>query len=198
MKDRVYTQTARAVSAELTATHLVDSMLVRFGGLPYDQIRLEDVASDAGVTVQTVLRRFGSKAGLMRAMVERELTRISTARRASTATEPADLIAELVAHYETYGSLILKVYGEARMVEGLGPAVAAGRTHHLSWCRQTFARHVDGQADGATRERRLAQVTAVCDATTWRILRLDAALDQDQTRVALVEMITPLLAMRRR
>ncbi|MFC7492570.1 MULTISPECIES: TetR/AcrR family transcriptional regulator [unclassified Knoellia] len=198
MNSRVYTQTARAVAAEQTATRIVDSMLVRFGALPYDQIRLEDVASDAGVTVQTVLRRFASKAGLMRAMVERELTRISTARHASTATEPADVIAELVTHYETYGSLILKVYDEARLVEGLAPAVAAGRAHHLSWCRQTFVGHLDSNADEVTRERRLAQVTAACDATTWRILRLDAALDQDQTRLAVVEMVTPLLTAPRR
>jgi AcrR family transcriptional regulator len=193
MKERVYTMGARAVAAEQTGSRIVDAMLGRFGRLPYDQIRLEDVAADAGVTVQTVLRRFGSKAGLMRAMVDRELTRIATARQRSEAASASDLVAELVAHYETYGALILKVYAEARQVEGLAAPVAAGRDYHLSWCREAFEQHLDPEAPHETRVRRMAQVTAACDATTWRILRLDCGLGVEQTRTALLELVLPLL-----
>lgn len=196
MKERVYTMTARAASAEQNGTRIVDAMLALFADLPYDQVRLEDVAADAGVTVQTVLRRFGSKAGLMRFMVERELERIADARVVGAGADPVEVIAELVRHYETYGALILKVYGEARMVEGLGEVVTRGRDYHLAWCRQTFEPHLDPGADAVTRARRLAQVTAACDATTWRILRADAHLDPDQTRLAVVELVTPLLGAR--
>ncbi len=192
MNGRVYTMTARAVSAEQTATRILDAMLARFAELPYDQIRLEDVARDAGITVQTVLRRFGSKAGVMRAAVHREMGRITAARESTPAT-PAEVVAELVEHYERYGSLILKVYEEARLVEGLPEAAAQGRAGHLAWCRRAFEAHLDPDADARTRTRRLAQVTAACDATTWRILRVDCGLGPDETGVALLEVITPLL-----
>lgn len=192
MNERVYTQTARARATEETGSRIVDAMLGRFARLPYDDVRLEDVAADAGVTTQTVIRRFGGKAGLMRATVERELGRIADARRAGAGQDPAEVVAELVTHYETYGALIVKTYAEAGTVEGLGPVVAAGRAYHLGWCRDTFGPHLDG-TDPATRERRLAQVTALCDASTWRILRVDAALDVEQTRLALAELVLPLL-----
>ena len=54
--------TARAVGAERTADRIIDAMLARFTTTPYEQVRIEDVAKDAGVTGQTVMRRFGNKA----------------------------------------------------------------------------------------------------------------------------------------
>lgn len=185
--------TARADSVEQTGERIVDAMLDRFATHPYDRIRLEDVATDAGVTVQTVIRRFGGKPGLMTATVERELGRIVAARSAAAAGEPADTIDALAAHYERYGSLILKVYAEAHLVPGLPELAAQGRRHHLAWCRQAFAADLDPGGDTAARERRLAQLVAVCDATTWRILRQDMALDAEQTRLALAELVRPLL-----
>jgi AcrR family transcriptional regulator len=193
MKERVYSMTTRAAAAEQTGTRIVDAMVQRFGELPYAEIRLDDIASDADVTVQTVIRRFGSKAGLMRAAVEREMARIVASREASTSDNLEEVVADLVTHYETYGLLILKMYAEAGMIEGLAQAVAEGRAYHLSWCVRTFERHLDTSTDAVTRERRLAQATATCDATSWRILRIDAGLNPEQTRLALVELLSPLL-----
>ena len=59
---REYRMSARAELAELTGERIVDAMLGRLRGTPYERIRLDDVAADAGVTVQTVIRRFGGKA----------------------------------------------------------------------------------------------------------------------------------------
>ena len=67
----------RAEAAADTRDRIVDAVLERFGSLPYDRIRLEDVAADAEVSLPTVLRHFGSKAGLVTAMATRELRRIA-------------------------------------------------------------------------------------------------------------------------
>ena len=87
--------TARAKDAELTATRIVDAMLARLASTPYEHIRLEDVAADAGVTGQTVIRRFGNKPALMNATVERELARIVSAREAAAHASPAETITTL-------------------------------------------------------------------------------------------------------
>lgn len=187
MNSRSYRMSARAEAAEQTGTRIVDAMLARFAELPYDQVRLEDVAADAGVTVQTVLRRFESKQKLMVTVVERELGAIAAARAAAGSGDAAATIADLVVHYEKYGALILKTYAEARFVEGLPDIVAFGRAFHVDWCRQAFAGHLAG--DAADRERRLAQVVVACDATTWRILREDLLLDPEQTRLAITDLL---------
>ena len=72
-------------------------MLERFATVPYDRIRLEDVAADAEVTVQTVIRRFGSKHGLLAATVEREFARLAADRAAALGESPQSTLHALVA-----------------------------------------------------------------------------------------------------
>ena len=184
--------TVRAKDAELTAERIVDAMLARLASTPYEHIRIEDVAADAGVTGQTVIRRFGSKSALMNATVERELARIVTAREAAAHAAPIDTIRDLVVHYERYGALILKTYSEAPLVPGLPEITARGRAFHVDWCRRAFA--LDASLPEPEAARRTAQIVAICDATTWRILRFDGGLDPADTEVALAELLLPLIA----
>ncbi|SDY67723.1 TetR/AcrR family transcriptional regulator [Herbiconiux ginsengi] len=187
---------ARADSAEHTRERIVDAMLARFAATPYEHIRLDDIAADAGVTVQTVIRRFGGKPGLMTTVVERELGRIAAAREAAAGDSPtpAETVAALVEHYERYGDLILKTYSEAPLVPGLSELAAQGREYHVDWCRRAFDAALDPALDGVTRRRRVAQIVAICDATTWRILRADGSLTPTETESALLELLLPLLA----
>lgn len=191
---RAYRMTARAEAAARTGERIIDAMLGRYADLAYDRIRLEDVAADAGVTVQTVVRRFGSKHGLLAATVERELTQLAADRAAAMGVSPQVTVHSLVRHYEKHGALILKLYAEAGQVEGLPELAARGRAYHVAWCREAFSGFLGRLEDDTTRERRLAQAIALCDATTWRILRVDGDLSPDQTVQALLEMLLPLLA----
>jgi AcrR family transcriptional regulator len=193
MKERKYRMSARADAAGLTAERIVDAMLERLRATPYERIRLEDIAADAGVTSQTVIRRFGSKPMLMTATVERELGRIAARREAAIGASPAQTIRALVDHYEEYGLLILKTYSEAPLVPGLPELVARGRAYHVDWCQRAFADHLAADLDNATRERRLAQIVAVCDATAWRILRVDGQLSPQSTELSISELLAPLL-----
>jgi AcrR family transcriptional regulator len=185
---------ARADSAELTLERIVDAMLHRFATTPYERIRLDDIAADAGVTVQTVIRRFGGKAPLLCVVVERELGRIAAARAAAARASAAETVAALVEHYEVYGDLILKAYAEAPLVEGLPALTERGREYHVHWCRQVFEPRLAPGLDEATLAVRRAQVVAICDATTWRILRRDGALGPAGVERAISELLAPLLA----
>jgi AcrR family transcriptional regulator len=182
--------TARAKDAELTGERIVDAMLARLASIPYEHIRIEDIAADAGVTGQTVIRHFGNKPALMNATVERELARIVSAREAAAHASPTDTIHNLVEHYERYGALILKTYSEAPLVPGLPEITARGRAFHVDWCRRAFPLPPLPDREAV---RRTAQIVAICDATTWRILRFDGGLDPAETQIALEEMILPLL-----
>lgn len=190
---RPYRMTARAEAAERTGERIVDAMLEQFATTPYDQIRIEDVASGAEVTVQTVIRRFGSKAGLLAATVERESARIAAERAAAMGETPESTLRALVAYYEHHGSLILKLYAEAHQAPGVPELAARARAYHVSWCQEAFADLLPPRQGKAARARRLAQIVAICDATTWRILRVDGGLSPQQTELALTEMLMPLL-----
>ncbi|WP_457206496.1 TetR/AcrR family transcriptional regulator [Nocardioides sp. P5_C9_2] len=193
---RAYRMTARAEAAEQTGERILDAMLGRYAEVPYDRIRLEDVATDADVTVQTVLRRFGSKPGLLVATIERELVRLAAERGAALGEAPADTVHALVGYYEDHGTLILKMYAEAHQAPGVPELAARARDYHVGWCREAFAGAWADGPDETTRARRLAQVVALCDATTWRILRVDGHLSAQETEQALLELLLPLLPAR--
>ena len=61
----------------------------------------------------------------------------------------------------------------AQPVRGWSMLGVTGRAVHREWCARVFAPALTGQT-GAARQRRLAQLTAVCDVHTWKLLRLDA------------------------
>lgn len=182
---------ARAAAAADTAERILDGALELYARLPVDRIRLEALAERAHVTVPTVVRRFGGRAGVVCALVERELSRLAERRTAHADDGTAQIVHELVEFYEEYGALILKVYAEAPLVAGLPELAARARAYHVAWCRQTFADRLRG-ADEPTRLRRAAQVVAVCDATTWRILREDGGLSADEVERAILELLEPL------
>ncbi len=190
---RAYRMTARADAAERTGELIIDAMLQRFSRLPYDQIRLEDVATDANVTVQTVIRRFGSKHGLLAATVEREMARLAADRSAARGEDPASTLHALTRYYEKHGLLILKLYSEAHQAPGVPELAARARIYHVNWCREAFSGALAHLEDRTVRERRLAQAVAICDATTWRILRFDGGLSPDQTELALLELLLRVL-----
>ncbi|GAA3576623.1 hypothetical protein GCM10022197_37300 [Microlunatus spumicola] len=186
--NRPYAMSVRAQRAEETADRVLDATLVEYARTPYDLVRLDEVARSAGVTVQTVLRRFGSKAGLVVALAARELGRIATSRSAGLGAPAPVLLHALVEHYETYGDLIAKMYADAGRVEGLAEVARQGREHHVAWCTAAFGSLLKGVPD-EDRRRRAAQVVTVCDATTWQILRREQGLPEEQVELALAELL---------
>src|SRR5512135_1546903 len=77
---RPYRMQARAEAAAATAERILDAATEIFWETPVDQISMDDVARRAGVTVQTVIRRFGGKGGLMAAAAAREAERVRRQR----------------------------------------------------------------------------------------------------------------------
>ena len=67
---RAYSMTTRAEAAERTRLAVLDATVALAMTKRLADISLEDVAGRAGVSVQTVLRKFGSRDGLVEAAME--------------------------------------------------------------------------------------------------------------------------------
>jgi AcrR family transcriptional regulator len=191
MKVREYRMGARADAARFTGERIIDALVSLYLEQPLDRIRLADVAQRAGVTVQTVIRRFESKTGLVVAAAERVAERIAAQRGVVVSGDVAGAVANLLDHYELAGDLSLKLLAEEPSVPGIGSITENGRAYHRDWCATVFAPTLD-RLVGPVRRRRLAQLVAICDIYTWKLLRRDAGLSRRQTEIALVEMLTPL------
>lgn len=193
--NRPYRMAARARAAEATSQRILDAAVALFWEHPASQVSLDEVAARAGVSVQTVIRRFGGRDGLMTAAAAREAERVRHERdEAPTGDVPA-AVAVLVGHYEQMGDRVMRLLSEEPRVPGLGEIAGQGRALHRQWCERVFQPFLV-RTNGAAKARRVAQLVAVCDVYTWKLLRRDAGLSRRQTETALVELLEGLLEER--
>jgi AcrR family transcriptional regulator len=188
---RSYRLGARAEAAEETRLRILDAVIGLHMERYYDQISLEDVAKRAGVTVQTVLRRFGSKDQLIDAATEVATERVLSQRGEAPVGDVAGAVENLVDHYEQWGESSLRLLAQEDRVPVFRRTTDAGRQLHYEWVERTFAPLLTGR-DGQDRERLLAELVAVCDVYFWKILSLDLGLSREQTVLALEEIILAL------
>lgn len=192
---RPYRMVARAAAVDATREAILDAATALFWESPTTEISLVDVADRAGVSRRTVLRHFGTVEGLFAATYEHETRRIDDERGVPDGADPTDAVRVLVDHYERVGVGVLRLLADEERIAGLTEIADRGRTEHRAWCRQAFAEAlVDLQ--GVDHDRRLAQLTAVCDVQMWKLLRHDAGLSRRQTEQALVELLLPLMERR--
>lgn len=182
---------ARAVAAEETGARILDAAVSVFWERPVHDVPLDEVARRAGVTVQTVLRRFGSKDALFAAAVERESARIERDRDRAQPGSVAEAVRILVDHYDDVGDGVLRMLAAEETTHGLRALVESGRTAHRRWCSRVFAPTLEART-GVRRQRRLAQLVAATDVLTWKLLRRDGGLSRAQTELAMRELLEPL------
>jgi AcrR family transcriptional regulator len=189
---RPYRMGARAEAAEATGVRILDAAIEVFWQQPTDQISLDEVARLAGVSVQTVIRRFGGKDGLLVAAADREAARVTRQRAEAPAGDVPGAIRVLVDHYEELGDQVLRLLAEEARVPALRELAERGRAGHRAWCAAVFAPALASRR-GIDRARLLAQLVAVCDVYVWKLLRRDAGLSRRQTELAMTELVRPLL-----
>jgi AcrR family transcriptional regulator len=183
---------ARAAAAEATGERILDAVETVYVEQPFEQITLDTVAERAGVTVQTVLRRFGSKPLLFAKVLERMAVRVGKQRGSAPVGDAEGAVRILVDHYEEFGDIVLRLLSEEQVRPSLRTLADQGRAYHRRWCERVFAPTLE-QLGGVERERRVAQLITVCDVYVWKLLRRDRGLSRRQTELAMRELVEPLL-----
>jgi AcrR family transcriptional regulator len=181
----------RAAAVEATRERILDAACEAFLASWYDDVTLRDVAATADVALQTVVNHFGTKEVLYGAAVERISDAIE-ARRYDV--EPGDVdgtVAVLIDDYDRTGDFTLRTLAEEGRLAVVGPGLARGRRGHQDWVEHVFPTALKGLR-GAARQRRLAQLVAVTDVYTWKLLRRDKGLSRDQTVLAVRELVDAL------
>ena len=101
---RQYRMSARAAAASANGVRMLEAARRQFGEVRYDRVSLDDIAAEAGVTVRTVVRRFGSKEGLFAAVAMERGASIRRARDETPAGDVPEAVRVLVGTYDCTGS----------------------------------------------------------------------------------------------
>src|SRR3954470_21181486 len=97
---RPYKQRRRAVAAEANTERILRAANELFEERPWDQITFAAIGERAGVGTQTIIRRFGTKDGVARAVTAWLAPQIVAARDVPVGAPPPDVAAALARHYE--------------------------------------------------------------------------------------------------
>lgn len=185
---RQYNMTARAEAAEQTERNILAAAVALWRDHHIDDITLQMIAEQAGVTVQTVIRRFGSKDGVIIACIERDASGIEAERDLAAPGDVDGALDDLLAHYERDGDAVLRTLS----VENRFPIARAiteeGRRVHRAACARVFAPHLPPTLDPIYHAR-LDAFVAATDIYVWKLLRRDLGRSAEETRQVILTLI---------
>jgi AcrR family transcriptional regulator len=188
---RRYRMVARAVAAAETRERLLASAWRHFSERPYEQVRLADVAADAGVTVQTLHLRFGTKDELFVAAWGWAIGPEGARRDEAPIGDVEAAVRLIYDSYERTGDAALRLLAEEDRIAAVRRMTDAGRAWHRDWVERTFAPALAGVA-GAERERRLASLVVSTDLLVWKLLRREMGLPRPTAERIVLEMVTAM------
>jgi AcrR family transcriptional regulator len=187
MRTRTYRQTRRADASERTREAILDAARELFRADPQLDPSLDAVAARAGVSSRTVIRRFGSKEGLLEAAIAAGVEAAQATRHA----EPGDVegaVRAIVAHYEAMGDDVMRWLSLADRLPVVRRVTQAGVESHYAWVEEVFAPDLDGLSRGERRARRAALATAT-DVYVWHLLRRREGLGREATEAAMHDLV---------
>jgi AcrR family transcriptional regulator len=188
---RSYTMTTRAKAAEETRRRILQSAFDLQSRRLASEIGLESVAAEAGVSVQTVLRHFGNRAGLFEETVAFANEQVAEERRAPVGDVPAALRV-LLDHYEQRGELALMMLAQETTHEHVRRLSVAGKVMHRDWVAEVFAPQLAGLT-AADHEQALDLLVVATDVYTWKLLRRDRRYSRSQTEQRMHTLVTAVL-----
>jgi AcrR family transcriptional regulator len=173
---RQYVMTARAEAVAQTRERILRAAIGRTDRMPVSAVSLADIANDAGVSVQTVLRQFGSRDGVIDAGIDLALSEISEDRHAPQGDIPAAMTV-LLDHYEERGDIAMLLLSQETTDAHAARITTKGRSMHRTWVEDVFTPQL-GDVTGSEREEMIDMLVIATDVYTWKILRRDRGLSR--------------------
>ncbi len=191
---RAYRMRARADAAAATRERLLAAAWRHFSERAYENVRLADIAADAGVSAQTLHTRFGRKDDLF-VTAWRWFAAGEAARRDAPVGEAEAAVRMIYDSYESAGDAALRVLAQEDRIPAIRKMTDSGRAGHRDWVAHTFAPAL-AELSGAARERRLVSLIAATDILVWKLLRREMRLPRRTAERVVIEMIAGLKANR--
>jgi AcrR family transcriptional regulator len=153
-------------------------------------IILDEIATRAGVSVQTILRHFGSREELFDAAVDFAAKEIVEERSTPIGQVPA-AVKVIVDHYEVRGDWVIAMLGQELGDARIRHITELGRQTHRVWVETVFAPQLNPD-QGHPADADLLVVAT--DVYTWKLLRRDRGLDRDHTEQLMLRLVESVLS----
>jgi len=188
---RSYSQTTRAASAAENGQRIVDAFIDRLLTQWFDEFTLDQVAADAGVTVQTVIRRFGGKEGLLDEAARAMGARIN-AKRGHPVGSITEFVNNLYADYEQTGDAVMRLLALELRHPSVLQVTNHGRREHRNWvttCMENFLAPLTAE----DRQSVVDTLVIASDVYAWKLLRRDMKRSIPEAKSITAKMIEAIV-----
>jgi len=189
---RRYIMRERAESTAATRERIVHATITTAMERRSLEVTLQEVAERAGVTVQTVLRHFGSREGLLDAATAVAGAEVDAERRV-TPGDVHEAVRAVVGHYERVGDFVVALLAESQRSERARAITEPGKALHREWVREHFAPYLM-RLDDIGAEALTDLLVVGTDLYTWVLLRRDRGLTRAQTEQRMIMLVEAVLA----
>jgi AcrR family transcriptional regulator len=179
---------ARAAAVEDTRARIQEALFELGTKRVFPDISLDDIAKEAGVSVQTVLRQFGSRSELIEAGIDFAIDRIAR-ERTTPGGDITAAMSSLIDHYELRGDSALLLLSQEQRDPQVGRITERGRQMHRTWVTDVFEPHVGD--DPAL----IDLLVVATDVYTWKLLRHDRGLSRSETHERMRALVDAVLAI---
>ena len=180
-----------------TRRRVAEAALSLFKERDYDDVSLNEIARAAGVSHQTVLNHCESKAGVLLAASALFSEEIRNLEVDAVVGDVTSVVRTTCIRYEVLGDANARWAAMSTRAPEVAEGLARGRLGFQSWLEEMLGDLMPSDADPAERRRVLLGLHAALDVFTWKLLRRDLGLSQDQTEAQLTDLVLGVLARHR-
>ncbi len=182
----------RSASAARTEAKILNATADLWLKHPLTDMTLEKVAEESGVTIRTILRKFGSKDGLLEACMGYYATAHMPQRQLDVTGDIQKALSILLDEYELMGDAVFRTIQAQDDLPVAAKILEKGRSTHRAWCEMVFEPFLPDHASPDYDICLLAFISAT-EIYLWKLLRRDLKLSFSQTQKVFLTTVEALV-----
>lgn len=171
----------RARQVALNDRKVINAMSDLWLEMPLSEITLDKVSQRAGVTVRTILRKFGSKEGLFTACIESDGDRFTHKRMDVNPGDLSGIVDALLSEYEHMGNALVRTLTVEYDYPVIQNLLDKARRFHREWCLYVFEPFLP-DPDSDNFDVVLSAFITATEFYLWKLLRKDLGKTREQCR----------------
>ena len=192
-KKRTYRMSERAEQVARNDQKILDATSDLWLEVSLPELTLEKVAQNSGVTVRTILRKFGSREGLIKACIENSGLELSRKRMEVTPGDLTGILDILLEEYEAMGNALIRTLTVEYDFPSTKELLVNARSIHRDWCAYAFAPFLPSNKS-EDYETVLSAFIAVTEFYLWKLLRKDLGKSPEECRQVFRLMLDSLVS----
>jgi len=197
VRHRAYDMTRRTAAVEGTRRRIAEAALELFKERDYEDVSLNEIARAAGVSHQTVLNHCESKAGVALAASEVFSEQVRELEIDAVPGDVDSVVHAVCVRYEALGDTNARWAAMSARAPEVAEVLARGRSRFQAWLVEVLGGLMPGDDEPAEARRVLLGLHAALDVFTWKLLRRDVGLSQDEVELQMGDLARGVLARHR-